>query len=137
MALRWWGQIGRTALQYAAETSQMSDRLSTNLADVHHADWQEGLNVVKTATAVAQQTQDANCVTPVSAPTVSKYMRAQDLAEGSSRTSTGTTSSLTQTVARGQSFGRRPPRAYAHSCATSLPCCTQATTPSTATIHAT
>ena len=100
VALRWWGQIGRTALQYAAETSQMSDRLHQSGHDVHHADWQEGLNVVKTATAVAQQTQDANCVTPVSAPTVSKYMRAQDLAEGSSRTTTGTTSSLTQTVVR-------------------------------------
>jgi hypothetical protein len=100
VALRWWGQDGRTALQYAAETSQMSDRLHQSGHDVHHADWQEALNVVKTATAAAQHTQDANCVTPVSAPTVSKYMRAQDLAEGSSRTTTGTTSSLTQTVVR-------------------------------------
>ena len=57
-------------------------------------------SVSECVSELKHQTQDANCVTPVSAPSVSKYMRAQDLAEGSSRTTTGTTSSLTQTVVR-------------------------------------
>ena len=81
----------------AAETKARCDQMHEAGMDVETADWSEMLLQQQKDDAVAKGSEDVHCVTPVSDVA---YMRSQDLRTDDKRTTTGSTSSLTQTVVR-------------------------------------